>query len=99
MSRTDREIIEEGVSLQGYSIERWGTDDDGEEYAVLGWFVVLNDDYEDRGLYSGSVGELRASHVGAEKYGNRRCYFSFIEEGMDGGNEVHDLSVLDPVDP
>lgn len=94
---TDRERIEAAVAQQGFTVVSWGTDDDG-AYASLGQFEVTAPDDEDRGIYEGTTGELRASVVGAAEYNNQRVYFAFHEEGMDGGNEVQTLGVLSSVD-
>lgn len=94
---TNREMIEERCRREGLTIKSWKDTDDGET-AVLGAFLVSTPDFDDDGLYEGDAGELTAVVVGAEQYGNRRVCFSFTPEGYDGGNEVRELSALDPLD-
>jgi hypothetical protein len=94
---TDREMIESACASQGLTIQGWATTDDGHT-AQLGRYVVSTPDYEDDGLYEGDEGTLDAVVVGSEKYENRRVSFTFTADGLDGGEEVSDLTALDPVD-
>lgn len=93
----NREMIEARCEQQGLRILSWSDTEDGET-ALLGKFVVTTDEEEDYGLYVDDEGILTACVVGAEQYGNRRVCFSFITEGRDCGEEVHDLSALDRID-
>lgn len=93
---TAKEMIEERCKKEGLTITGWSMTDDGESANLGRWAVTSNED-EDYCLYEGDEGELSACVVGAEQYHNRRVCFSFIAEGMDEGNEVHSLSMLDPV--
>lgn len=93
---TDKEMIEAACARQGFKILSWTNTTDGDT-AVLGGFTVGIEDESD-GLYEGDEGDLAACVVGAEKYGNRRVCFTFCPEGHDEGQEVRDLSCLDPID-
>jgi hypothetical protein len=95
---TDKERIEQAVEQAGFSVKSWNPDHENGLTANIGKFTVMSNDEEDYGLYEGDEGTLYACVVGAEQYGNQRVSFSFITEGYDDGNEVHDLSVLDPSD-
>lgn len=90
-------MIEQRCEREGLAIKSWETTDDGET-AVLGRFVVATGEYDDDGLYEGDEGVLTACVVGAEQYGNQRVLFSFTADGYDGGNDVRDLSALEPAD-
>ena len=93
---TDRERIEEALAREGFTAQEWIEHPDNGLTAVVGRFVVQTDD-EDAGLYGGDEGKLDACVVGAEQYANQRVSWTFTAEGYDEGNEVTDLSVLEPV--
>ena len=94
---TEREMIEAAVNGQGFSVKSWVEDPDDGITGVLGRFQVIDED-EDRGIYDGDEGEVRACVVGSEKYRNQRVYFSFMTDGTDVGNELVDFSLVDPID-
>jgi hypothetical protein len=93
MNRTD---IERAAASNGFKVAEWRDTDDGDTAVMEGSFVVVNDEYEDDGLYSGDEGELSACIVGAPQFFNERISWTFITEGYDEGNEVRDLTVLEP---
>lgn len=95
---TDRERIEKRCVSEGLRILDWRDDPGDGLTASLGRFEVVTDEYDDDGLYSGDVGKLEASVVGAAQYGNQRVHFGFTPDDSDGATEVTDLSAVEPTD-
>lgn len=89
--------ITEAAEAQGFTVSEFYEHPDNGLTGKVGQFEVVNDEYEDDGLYLGDLGELEASVVGAAQYRNERVSFTFIAEGNDAGSEVRDFSCLDPV--
>lgn len=96
----DRERIEQALKARGWVVEKWreaGADGRLEAVVNPGRFVVIEAD-DSNGLYEGDEGELSATVVGAERFGNQRVAFTFTPDDYEPGegNEVSDLSLLDP---
>jgi hypothetical protein len=96
MADETKNLIDRHVARMGHTVREWRDDPDNGLTAVLGQFRVIDGD-EDTGLYEGDEGELTASKVGSEKYGNVNVCYSFTPEGYDGGNDVRDLDSLEEV--
>lgn len=93
----DKDLIAAAIDRQlGRPVAEWRDDPENGITAVIGRYTVTEDD-DEHGLYSGDEGELTACRVGAPEYGNVRVAFSFTTDGLDGGNDVPDPSILDPV--
>jgi hypothetical protein len=89
-------MIEAAADSHGLTILGWDQGESGLE-AQLGRYLVVSDDCEDDGLYEGDEGDLTACVVGAEEYRNQRVSFTLTTEDVEGGNEVRDLDVVEPV--
>lgn len=88
-----RTMIERACEEQGWQIESWTEDDDGQK-AVIGQFVP-NEDDEQQGIYvDEGAGELTASVVGAPRFNNVRVAFYLQQEGSDP-MEVKELALID----
>lgn len=92
----EKALIEAAAARHGITILGWDQGEDGLE-AQLGRYVVLNNDYEEDGLYENDEGDLTACVVGAEEHHNQRVSFALRLPDYDSSNEVKDLDVLDPV--
>lgn len=90
-------MIEKHCAQNGYTVRDWVTEDERPE-AVLGRYEVVSDDYEDEGIYLGDTGTVTVAVVGAPEYHNQRVILTFTADGVDGGEEINDLSALDPVE-
>lgn len=91
-----REMIEARLAEEGWTAREWREGEDGLE-AVVGRFVVIEGD-NDTPPYIDTEGELTACVVGSPERHNERVHFSFTEDGMDAGDEVSDLTTLEPAD-
>lgn len=92
---TDREMIEQALAHNGFTVERWDEENEnGLTAVVAGTFTVIEED-EDRGLYDGDSGKLEVCVVGSAENRNQRVYFGFVPDGYDEANEVVDLTALD----
>lgn len=92
----EREIIKARCDSDGFVIREWRTNEDDETEAVVGRFVVIEDD-EDMGLYEGDEGELVVSVVGAEEYNNQRAHFGLLVDDTDCPIEVRDVFNIEAI--
>jgi hypothetical protein len=90
----DVDFIVAELGRQGIAVKRWDIDEDGDVFAGLGRAVVVRED-EYNGLFLGDVGELRASVVGAERYGNRRVSYGLLNEEVESVYTVEDLDSVE----
>lgn len=95
---TDKEMIEARCQQEGLTIQGWDEEHENGLTAKLGRYTVTTDDYEEAGFYIDDEGDLSACVVGSEQFGNRRVSFAFTPDEMDMGNDVSELSILDPVE-
>lgn len=92
-----RDMIEKRLDDEGYIAESWREGDDGLE-AVVGRFEATSDTGTMGSIFAGERGELTACVVGAQQYNNEHVMFSFTADDTEGGDEITDLSVLEPTD-
>lgn len=94
----DKQRIEEKCARIGLTVKEWRDDPNDGITAVLGRFECNTDEFEDDGIYSGTVGVVEASVVGAAQYHNQRVWFGYKEDGTDSGQEIDGQAVVDCLD-
>lgn len=91
-----KQMIERRLESEMLVATEWRDSEDGPE-AVIGRYKVIEELVEDEPPFLNDRGVLSALQVGAEKHGNQRVLFVFTTDGTTGGDEINDLSVLEPI--
>lgn len=99
MDEERRQIIEAAVSARGLQVRAWKNDEDGDEVALLGRFMVIEDEGdEDLGIYDGEHGVLSADIVGTPQHRNQRVAYLLTVDETDVGVDIPSLDMLEEID-